>query len=178
MLIQAIKIIVLITIPVTFYSLVNGRELIALLYKNKSFTEESVLLTLGEFRFHIAGLFFIAANRIISPAFYAQGNTKLPTLAGIISFVTNIIFALALVKPMSGNGIALALSMASMVNTIFLFIFMKKPESDSRQSQNSNCTNNNQYICASSIWLLIICVYPVTFPVIKSKSKACSLSVW
>ena len=129
MLIQAIKIIVLITIPVTFYSLVNGRELIALLYKNKSFTEESVLLTLGEFRFHIAGLFFIAANRIISPAFYAQGNTKLPTLAGIISFVTNIIFALALVKPMSGNGIALALSMASMVNTIFLFIFMKKMES-------------------------------------------------
>lgn len=126
MLTQAIKIITMITIPVTFYSLVSGRELISLLYQNKRFDEESVALTLGEFRFHIAGLFFIAVNRIISPAFYAQGNTKLPTMAGILSFAANIVFALALVFPMSGNGIALALSLSSMVNTIFLFIFMKK----------------------------------------------------
>jgi len=129
MLIQAIKIITLITIPVTFYSLLCGKELITLLYKNKRFDEKSVLLTLGEFRFHIAGLFFIAVNRIISPAFYAQGNTKLPTFAGIISMIANMIFAIVLVMPMSGNGIALALSMASAVNTIFLFSFMKKMES-------------------------------------------------
>jgi len=126
MLIMAIKIIIVITIPVTFYSLVQGRELICLLYQNKMFDEKSVQLTLGEFRFHIAGLFFIAANRIISPAFYAQGNTKLPTLAGIISFATNILLVLILSKPMSGNGIALALSVASLINTVFLFIFMKK----------------------------------------------------
>lgn len=126
MLIMAIKIIIVITIPVTFYSIVHGRELICLLYQNKMFDEESVKLTLGEFRFHIAGLLFIAANRIISPAFYAQGNTKLPTLAGIISFASNIILVLILSKPMSGNGIALALSVASFINTVFLFIFMKK----------------------------------------------------
>jgi len=129
MLIQAIKIITMITIPVTFYSLISGRELISLLYKNKMFDEKSVLLTLGEFRFHISGLFFIALNRIISPSFYAQGNTKLPTWAGIISFVANIIFVLILVNPMSGNGIALALSLASAMNTLFLFIFMKKMNS-------------------------------------------------
>ena len=129
MLITAIKIIIVITIPVTFYSIVQGRELICLLYQNKMFDEESVLLTLGEFRFHIAGLFFIAANRIISPAFYAQGNTKLPTLAGIISFASNILLVLILSRPMSGNGIALALSVASFINTVFLFIFMKKMNS-------------------------------------------------
>lgn len=128
MLVQAIKIITLITIPVTFYSLICGEELITLLYRNKRFDEHSVLLTLGEFRFHIAGLFFIAVNRIISPAFYAQGNTKLPTLAGVISMIANMIFAVILVIPMSGNGIAMALSMASAVNTVFLFVFMKKME--------------------------------------------------
>lgn len=129
MLIQAIKIIIVITIPVTFYSLVCGKELITLLYKNKLFDEASVALTLGEFRWHIAGLFFIAVNRIINPAFYAQGNTKMPTLAGIISFVSNILLVLILVYPMSGNGIALALSLSSVINTVFLFIFMKKMES-------------------------------------------------
>ena len=128
MLIQAIKIMVVISVPVTAYSLVTGKELISLLYKNKLFDDNSVALTLGEFRFHICGLLFIALNRILSPAFYAQGNTKLPTLAGIICFATNIILVLVLIKPMGGNGIALALSLASFINTIFLFIFMKKME--------------------------------------------------
>lgn len=128
-LIQAIKIMTVISIPVTAYSLVSGKELISLLYKNKQFDDASVALTLGEFRFHIAGLLFIALNRIISPAFYAQKNNKLPTLAGLISFASNIILVLVLSKPMKGNGIALALSLASLVNTIFLFIFMKKMNS-------------------------------------------------
>ena len=129
MLIQAIKIMTLISIPVTVYSLITGKELISLLYKSKSFDDDSVALTLGEFRFHIMGLLFIALNRIISPAFYAQGNTKLPTLAGIISFGANIVLALVFVCPFGGNGIALALTLASFVNTLFLFIFMKKLDS-------------------------------------------------
>ena len=129
MLLQAIKIMTLISIPVTAYSLISGKEIISLLYKSKSFDDESVRLTLGAFRFHIAGLLFIAQNRIISPAFYAQGNTKLPTLAGIISFGANIILALILSIFMKGNGIALALSLASLLNTVFLFIFMKKMNS-------------------------------------------------
>lgn len=129
MLLQAIKIMTLISIPVTAYSLISGKEIISLLYKSKSFDDESVRLTLGAFRFHIAGLLFIALNRIISPAFYAQGNTKLPTLAGIISFGANIILALILSIFMKGNSIALALSLASLLNTVFLFIFMKKMNS-------------------------------------------------
>ena len=129
MLLQAIKIMTLISIPVTAYSLISGKEIISLLYKSKSFDDESVRLTLGAFRFHIVGLLFIALNRIISPAFYAQGNTKLPTLAGIISFGANIILALILSIFMKGNGIALALSLASLLNTVFLFIFMKKMNS-------------------------------------------------
>lgn len=126
MLTQAIKIIALICVPVTFYSLVCGEDLISLVYKTKSFDDESVAMTLNVFRFHIIGLFFIAVNRIISPAFYAQGNTKLPTLAGIICFGVNIALAIALAFPMKGNGIALALTAASAVNTICLFAFMKK----------------------------------------------------
>ena len=128
MLIQAIKIMTLISIPVTAYSLISGKELISLLYKSRSFDDNSVALTLGAFKFHIAGLLFIALNRIISPAFYAQGNTKLPTTAGIISFGVNIVLALVLARLMKGNGIALALSVASLFNTIFLFIFMKRME--------------------------------------------------
>lgn len=123
---QAIKIIALISIPVTFYSLVCGKEIISLVYKSKNFNDESVQLTLTAFRFHIAGLFFIAMNRVVAPAFYAQGNTKSPTLAGILGLAINMIFALILIKPMSGGGIALALILGSLANSVLLFVFLKK----------------------------------------------------
>lgn len=130
MLVQAIKIMALISIPITFLSLVTGKDIISLVYKTQSFDDNSVKLTLSAFRFHIAGLFFIAVNRIVSPAFYAQGNTKSPTLAGIIGFAVNMVLAFIMVlilnEKQAGGGIALALSIASFANTILLFIFLRK----------------------------------------------------
>jgi len=125
-LVSAINIIALITIPITVFSLMEGQSLIRLLFQNRSFDETSVILTLSAFTFHMPGLFFIAVNRILAPAFYAQSDTKSPTWAGIISFAANICLAAALVGPFRGAGIASALSLASAVNTILLLVFLKK----------------------------------------------------
>jgi putative peptidoglycan lipid II flippase len=125
-LISAMNIIALITIPVTFFSLAQGETLIRLLFQNRSFNEASVALTLSAFTFHMPGLFFIALSRILAPAFYAQSDTKSPTIAGIISFAVNICLATVLAKPLRGAGIALALSVASAVNTGLLLFFLKK----------------------------------------------------
>jgi putative peptidoglycan lipid II flippase len=122
----AMNIIALITIPITFFSLVQGQSLVRLLFQSRSFDENSVSLTLRALRFHMPGLFFIALNRILAPAFYAQSDSKSPTLAGIISFGANILFAAILVRPMQGAGIALALSLASAVNTALLLLFLRK----------------------------------------------------
>jgi putative peptidoglycan lipid II flippase len=130
-LISALNIIAFITIPITFFSIARGGSLIRLLFENRSFNEESVNLTLMAFRFHMPGLYFIALNRILAPAFYAQSNSKSPTLAGLISFGINIAAASILVGPFKGGGIAFALSLASFVNTVFLLVFLKKnPEID------------------------------------------------
>jgi putative peptidoglycan lipid II flippase len=125
-LVSSMNIIALITIPITFFSLMEGQSLIRLLFQNRSFDETSVSLTLSAFTFHMPGLFFIALNRILAPAFYAQSDTKSPTLAGIISFAVNICLATILVRPFRGAGIALALSLASAVNTVILLVFLKK----------------------------------------------------
>ena len=125
-LLSAMNIIALITIPITFFFLARGESLIRLLFQTRSFNEDSVRLTLLAFRFHMPGLYFIALNRILAPAFYAQSNSKSPTLAGIISFGVNMAAAFALVTPFKGGGIAFALSLASLVNTVFLLFFLRK----------------------------------------------------
>jgi putative peptidoglycan lipid II flippase len=125
-LLSAINIIALITIPITFFFLAQGQGLIRLLFRSGSFNEESVGLTLSAFTFHMPGLYFIALNRVLAPAFYAQSNSRSPTVAGIISFGVNISLAAALAGPFRGSGIALALSLASAVNTVFLLLFLRK----------------------------------------------------
>ena len=125
-LITALNIIILITIPVTFFFLAQGRLLIRLLFQNRLFNEESVRLTYSAFRFHIGGLLFIAVNRILAPAFYAQGDSASPTLAGISSFGVNIVLAALLAGPLQGAGIALALTMAGAVNTALLLLFLRR----------------------------------------------------
>lgn len=121
---QSVNIMSLIAIPVTFYSLIMGRNLITLVFASGRFDQDSILMTAKVFSCHIIGLLFIAVNRIVSPAFYAQGDTKSPTLAGILNFAINITLAWILVKSMSGAGIALALSAASLANTALLFFFL------------------------------------------------------
>jgi putative peptidoglycan lipid II flippase len=125
-LIAAMDIIALVTVPVTFFTLSQGETLVRLLFQNRNFNDESVRLTLSALSFHMPGLFFIALNRILAPAFYAQSDSKSPTLAGIISFGANIILAVLLVRPLRGAGIALALTLSSAANTALLLAFLRK----------------------------------------------------
>jgi putative peptidoglycan lipid II flippase len=124
-LLSALQIIALITIPITFFSLAQGSHIIQLLFRTNRFGDDSVCLTLAAFTFHMPGLFFIALNRILAPAFYAQSDSKAPTLAGLCSFGVNIALAALLVGPMGGAGVALALTLASAVNTVLLLCFLK-----------------------------------------------------
>jgi len=123
---SGMNIIAFITIPITFFSLSQGQSMIALLFQTRSFNEESARLTLAAFTFHMPGLYFIALNRILAPAFYAQSDAKSPTIAGIFSFVVNITLAAVLAFRFKGSGIAFALSFASAVNTAALLFFLRK----------------------------------------------------
>jgi putative peptidoglycan lipid II flippase len=98
------------------------------------------------------GLFFIALNRILAPAFYAQSDSKSPTLAGIISFGANILFAVILVRPMQGAGIALALSLASAVNTALLLVFLRhNPNINVKQALGSALLYAGKLIALSGL---------------------------
>lgn len=123
---QSVKIMALIAIPITFYSLLMSENIISLIFSGGKFNAQSVRMTMEVFDFHIIGLFFIAVNRIVSPAFYAQQNTKSPTIAGLVNFAVNISLAALLVGNLGGRGIAIALTAASAVNTAVLFAMLGK----------------------------------------------------
>jgi putative peptidoglycan lipid II flippase len=123
---RVMKTIVLVTLPVALFSMVAGKEIIVLLFKARAFDDASVELTKSVFFFHMAGMAFIALNRVIAPAFYARSDAKTPTWAGLCSFGVNIVLAVALIGPLRGAGIALALSAASALNTAYLIVALAR----------------------------------------------------
>ncbi len=112
----------LVTIPVAVYSMIVGEDIVTLLFRHREFGPESVRLTSSVFFWHMSGLAFIAVNRVVAPAFYARGNTKTPTMAGLVSVGVNVALAFVLVAPLKAPGIALALAAASAVNA-FVLVF-------------------------------------------------------
>ncbi|PKL24359.1 MAG: murein biosynthesis integral membrane protein MurJ [Spirochaetae bacterium HGW-Spirochaetae-3] len=123
---RALEAIALITVPVAVFAICERIDIVALLFKTKEFGNASVAQTAGAFFFHMIGLPFIGANRILAPAFYSRGNTKTPAYAGIVAVAVNVIAAFALQPAMGGSGIALALSIASAVNTAALIIMLSR----------------------------------------------------
>ncbi len=60
--------------------------------------------------------------KVLSPGFFARKDTKTPMRFGIISVVTNIVLSLILLYPLQHVGLALATSLAAIVNAGLLFI--------------------------------------------------------
>jgi len=123
---RALEAIALITVPVAVFAICERVDIVALLFKTKEFGDDSVARTAGAFFFHMIGLPFIGANRILAPAFYARGDTRTPAYAGIVAVAVNVIAAFALQPTMGGSGIALALSIASAVNTAALIVMLAR----------------------------------------------------
>ena len=127
---RGLRAMLLVTIPVAFFAIVAGKDIVSLLFRAREFDDESVRLTTAAFFFHMTGLVFIAVNRVMAPAFYACSDTRTPTRAGILSFGANIAAAFLLVGPLKGPGIALALSIASAINSVVLVLALARKKID------------------------------------------------
>lgn len=167
MLTQSVKIMAFISIPITFYALCMDESIIKLIFSTGRFNEESAAMTVQVFRFHIIGLFFIAVNRIMAPAFYAQLDSISPTVAGLINFASNMILAFIFVRFWGGPGIALALTIASLFNMIALFALLRK-------NKNLDVKKSITEILLYSLRMIVFSVV-ASVPVILLRAKLIGL---
>lgn len=148
---RTLKTLFLATIPVAVFSMITGQEIVTLLFKRGGFTDESVRLTASAFFWHQTGLAFIAANRVIAPAFYARSDTKTPAWAGIASFAVNILLVSLLAFPFKGPGIAFALSFSSAVNTAILVIMLLRGRAEGMSQALGSCLGYGARLLAYSL---------------------------
>ncbi len=106
--------------------LILREAIVAVLFRHGVFDLESTRKTAEALFYYAIGLWAFSAVRILLNFFYALQDTRTPVKAASISIVANIVLGLTLMGPMGHGGLALATSLASMVNLALLVIWLRR----------------------------------------------------
>ena len=115
-----------IMLPVTLVCMYFSREIVRIVYERGAFTGEDTIITAHILVFMIPALFFMGGCQVLNNAFYGMQDTKTPRLGAVIAVIANIILNIILVRYMQAAGLALATSIARILNYIILLIFFRR----------------------------------------------------
>ncbi|MEW6456856.1 MAG: murein biosynthesis integral membrane protein MurJ [Acidobacteriota bacterium] len=122
----SIKLTSFITLPAAIGLIALSNEIISVLFQRGIFNVNSTEMTSFALIFHSLGLPFISGVKILAPGFYSLKDTATPVKISFISIGANIVLALVLMDPLKQGGIALAVSIASLINFLLLWVYLEK----------------------------------------------------
>ena len=123
---RGISVLAIVAIPFALGAMVYAGPVIRLVYQRGAFDETAARLTAGALLFYAIGLPFLAANQLITKVFYSLHDTKTAVGCSIASVACNIALNLLLVRPMAHAGLALATSIAQIVNAVLLTVMFRR----------------------------------------------------
>jgi len=102
--------------------------IVNLLLQHGHFDRTSTLGVASALLYYAVGLWSFAGVRIVAQAFYSLQDTKTPVKIAILALFTNIACSTAFIlwTPLQHGGLALAASIASMLNISLLTIQLRK----------------------------------------------------
>ena len=124
--IKSVSLLITILLPIILISVYYSAEITKIIYERGSFAPETTALTASIFMFIVPSLIFHGGAILLNNSFYSMKDTKTPQFAAIITVACNIIFNLILVRYMQAAGLALATSIASLVQFVILFIQFRR----------------------------------------------------
>ncbi len=122
---HAMKLVLFITIPSMVGLIILREPIVALLFKRGVFDSKAVQLTAYALLYYGIGLWAFSCVRIVVSTFYALQDTRTPVRMAVISIIANIVLGIILMGPLAHGGLALATSLASMLNLGLLIRALK-----------------------------------------------------
>ncbi|MCJ7814200.1 MAG: murein biosynthesis integral membrane protein MurJ [Candidatus Atribacteria bacterium] len=113
------------TIPSAVGLIILKDSMIRLIYEHGTFNRVATNMTASALLYYSIGLFAYACVRLITMSFYALKDAKTPVKIGIYIVFINIALDLILVRYLAHSGLALATSVAAILNLIILLKVLK-----------------------------------------------------
>jgi len=123
-----VRSVIFITLPAAVGLAVLGVPLLRFMFELPGglFTHESTLATSYALTYYCIGLFSYSAIHVLSRVFYALEDTMMPVLAAAVGIIANIVLSILLIRPMAQGGLALAYSLAGIINLIALLWLLRR----------------------------------------------------
>lgn len=121
---QAIRWILFLTLPTAIVMIVLRRPIVNLLFQYGSFGPEAREATQAAFLFYSLGLAGHALVQILARVYFASRDTTTPLALTLISIGSNVVLSVSLAPVMGINGLALANSIATLLEAVLLFILL------------------------------------------------------
>ena len=113
-------------IPLSVFIVVLRAQIVRVLLGSGKFNWDNTILTFQTLGLLALSLFAQSLLPLLTRAFYALQNTKIPLYIGIFSEIINLSLVVILIKNFGVFGLAVAFSVSSIINMLLLLIFLKK----------------------------------------------------
>ena len=122
----SLRLMLFVTIPSMVALMALNLPIISVLFQRGVFDVHSATLTAQALFCYALGLWAFSVLRVITAAFYSLQDAKWPMKAAVVTLLVNLAASVVLMFPLKHNGLALANSLAAIVNVIVLCIVLKK----------------------------------------------------
>ena len=117
---RALQMVLFLTIPSTVGLALLGQPIIRLIFEHGRFGPHATIETARALSGYAVGLVAYSAIKVVAPAFYALGRTRIPLLASLSAVAANLLWNILTFKRLGHVGLALGTSMAAIVNLAVL----------------------------------------------------------
>ena len=125
-LLESTKLVLWITLPVTLFMMAFSYKIFYTIFLCKDFCLDAVIKSQYIMIAFLIGLFSFSLNKIILNIYYGLHQTFIPTVISVIGACTNTLLNFILIKYMKTYGLALATSMAAILQTVmFIYVLHK-----------------------------------------------------
>jgi putative peptidoglycan lipid II flippase len=113
--------ILMVFVPAAIGLMVLGRPIVQILFQRGQWNDAATAGTTLALFYYAIALVPLGVQRIFIPLYYAQKDMTTPVKYGAAAMVASVALSFALMRPMSFAGLALASSLASILNTWLLW---------------------------------------------------------
>jgi putative peptidoglycan lipid II flippase len=123
---RGLRLMLMLNVPATAGLMVLATPIVRLLFQHGHFLASDTAATAAALRLYALGLIGYSTVRITSPAFYALGKSRIPVASSMVAIATNLVLSLWLIGAYGFLALALATSVAALVNAAMLTGLMRR----------------------------------------------------
>ena len=122
---SGLRMMLMLNVPATIGLLVLATPIVRLIFERGRFTPADTAATAAALMCYAPGLIGYSAVKLVSPSFYALGNSRIPVIASAASVAFNVALSLVLVRSLGHRGLALGTAAAALLNAGLLLGLMR-----------------------------------------------------